>query len=158
MPINDGLTSTQREEMKDDLDLDPLRDVGSITEEEDEDGSRFTFQHKTIARYRIGRFEFKNHMLSIRSQKDYDEFIGLLREQPPYERLGIVELNPIALQNLERDPLAQQNRVMRGATDSAGTDPKFKSESGDRQGAHEGLAHENGSQNQSNPLGNLLKK
>lgn len=125
MSINDGLTPSQRAEMKDDLDMDPLRDVGSVTQVEDYDGTNYTFQHKTISRYRIGRFEFKEHLLVIRSKKDYDDFIDILRRQPPFERLGIVELNQKALQNLEADPL-RASRVMHGYTDSARVDNNFR--------------------------------
>ena len=124
-PVNDGLTPSQRAEMANDLDMDPLRNVGSVTSDEDSDGSKHTYQHKTIARYRLGRFEFKEHLLAIRSAKDNDEFLELLSKQPYQERMGIVELNQAALQALENDPL-RGRRVMTGLTDSAKMDDRFR--------------------------------
>lgn len=75
-----------------------------------------TFRHKTIRRFRIGGFEFKNFLLVIKDEKEADKFRKLMQDAPRRDSNSIVELDEQALANLER-PVGGP-RVLRGSSDT----------------------------------------
>jgi len=97
-----------------------------------------TFKHKTIRRFRVGEFEFKNYILAIpeNQPEKIEQFKKLFRGMPPRDRNGIVEINEEALAALER-PVGQ--RVVKGVADHTGVN---KTPSTD--GIQRPVAEENG--------------
>ena len=73
----------------------------------------YVYRHKTIRRFRVENFEFKNHELRITSERDRDRFEDILSKLPISETNDIVEINEAAAAAAER-PVGQQ-RVIRGA-------------------------------------------
>lgn len=55
----------------------------------------YLFMHKTIRRYRVGRFEFKNNYLRLNSAEDRQEFLDILNQSgfPKRDAIQIVEVN-----------------------------------------------------------------
>lgn len=80
-----------------------------------------TFRHRKIKNYRVGRFEFKNHLLSLRSDVDREEFVQLLSQFPRRVTQEITELNEDAMRRLESDPFAsaRKKRVILGVQGSS---------------------------------------
>lgn len=81
----------------------------------------YTFRHRKIKNYRVGRFEFKNHLLSLRSDVDREEFVQLLSQFPRRVTQEITELNEDAMRRLESDPFAsaRKKRVILGVQGSS---------------------------------------
>lgn len=85
-----------------------------------------TFRHKTIKHFKIGKFVFKNHLLSISDSapagETVEDFLNLLESASPRTQNAIVQLDTEALAKLERSALSgrQAKRTLRGAqgTDS----------------------------------------
>lgn len=75
-----------------------------------------TYRHRTIRRFKIGKFEFKEHLLVIKNQADDELFKEHLRGDPRSAR-DITELNPEALANLEKS-VDINAKVIRGPQDS----------------------------------------
>lgn len=71
-----------------------------------------TFQHKTIRRFRIANFEFKNFLLVIKDEDEANRFRDLVSTLPRRDAIGIVELDEAALAALEK-PVGP--RVVKGA-------------------------------------------
>lgn len=63
-----------------------------------------TFRHKTIRRFKVGKFEFKNNLLSIPddNESDIELFHKFVSELPRREQVNIVEVNEAALKALEK--------------------------------------------------------
>ena len=74
-----------------------------------------TYRHKTIRRFRVGEFEFKNGLLVIKDEKKNESFRRLWTDMPRRDQLGIVEIDEEALARLEK-PMAR--RVIRGVGDT----------------------------------------
>lgn len=72
------------------------------------------FRHKTIRRYRIGRFEFKDNKLRILTQRDLDDFYALMEDPnlPKIEKIDIVRVN-------EEAQAAAESTIIRGPMGSA---------------------------------------
>lgn len=75
-----------------------------------------TYRHRTIRRFKIGKFEFKEHLLVIKNQADDELFKEHLRGDPRSAR-DIVELNPEALASMEK-AIDVAPKVIRGAQGS----------------------------------------
>lgn len=73
-----------------------------------------TFKHRSIRRAKFGRFEFDEFLLSV-EEKDLEEFLTLMADQPLMYQREIVQVNEAALAALER-PLSQ---TIRGASQSS---------------------------------------
>lgn len=82
-------------------------------EQDTKTGVNVLFRHKTIRRFRIGRFEFKNNELRLQSQRDLDDFLALIDDPnlPKVETLDIVQVN-------EEAAAAVESTVIRGAMGS----------------------------------------
>jgi hypothetical protein len=82
----------------------------------------FTFKHRKIKNYRVGKFEFKNHLLVVRSEAERVEFIDIVSKFSRRISQDITELNEEAMRRLESDPFTQarkQSRVVLGAQGSS---------------------------------------
>lgn len=77
-----------------------------------------TFKHKLSRRFKIGRFEFKNHILSLQNDDDIEEFMRLVTHPkfPNRERTQIIEINEEAVRTLEK-PLSLTVRGAQQTTD-----------------------------------------
>ena len=76
-----------------------------------------------IQRYRLGKFRFDNSVLSIKSEKDHDEFKEVLRDlesNNPAEFNRIRRLNVEAATRMVEARLAQQSRATKGFDSSVG--------------------------------------
>lgn len=71
-----------------------------------------TYRHKTIRRFRVGKFEFKNHKLVIESEEDQKAFEEMIAGLPPIDSQPIVIVNAEAAAAAEK-PLVSP--VVRGA-------------------------------------------
>lgn len=73
------------------------------------------YKHKTINRFTVGKFEFQNHLLTIYSDEDNNEFLDHVRGLLPVDQINIVEV-----QNIENEkPVTTAGgRVTRGNTSS----------------------------------------
>lgn len=80
--------------------------------------TQFTYRHKRIARYLIGRFEFKDHVLRLKDADEDEEFRDLMSKQPPRESRDIVQIDERAFESLQQQ-LGRGSRVVRHAQDSA---------------------------------------
>lgn len=60
------------------------------------------FRHKTIRRFKVGKFEFKNNQLRITDPDDAAEFEKILNGLPPIESRDIVIVNEEAAAAAER--------------------------------------------------------
>lgn len=78
-----------------------------------------TYKHKTIRRFRVGEFEFKNHILNIPEDKPEKiaKFEELFQKLPARDKNGITQIDEAALAALER-PVGQ--RVVKGVADHTG--------------------------------------
>lgn len=84
------------------------------------------YKHTRIRRYRIGRFEFNNHLLSVKPE-DNQDFIRLIKQLPAVKSNQIVEVNEEAYRNLEKPALGRDTLVVRGGA-RADTDPRVMEE------------------------------
>jgi len=75
-----------------------------------------TYRHRTIRRFKIGKFEFKEHLLVINNEADDELFHEHLKGDPRSAR-DIVELNPEAMAAMEKS-VDLAPKVIRGAQDS----------------------------------------
>lgn len=78
------------------------------------DTTNVLFRHRTIRRFRIGRFEFKDNYLRIQSQDELEEFYRILEDPklPRSEVVDIVKVNEEAV-------AAAESSIVRGPMASA---------------------------------------
>lgn len=76
-----------------------------------------TYHHKTIRRFAVGRFEFKNFRLVLTSARDVEEFETLLMNIPARDSNGIVRVDEEALADAVRP--AVRSTAVRGATEAS---------------------------------------
>lgn len=76
----------------------------------------YLFFHKTIRRYRVGKFEFKDHYLRLTSPEARQEFLNILNERnfPKRDAIQIVEVNETARAQTEKPVLVNAAPVIRG--------------------------------------------
>jgi hypothetical protein len=55
------------------------------------------YKHKTIRRFRVGKFEFKNHKLTIESEEDQALFEKMVSDLPVRDSREIVIVNQEAI-------------------------------------------------------------
>lgn len=80
--------------------------------------TKIVYRHKKISRYLIGRFEFKDHILTLDSDRDDQEFRSLMARQPARESRDIVQTDERALESLQDQLRKRGPRVVRSAQDS----------------------------------------
>jgi hypothetical protein len=87
-----------------------------------DDGRTFLFLHKSIRRFRVGKFEFKKNQLRLNAE-EREEFLRILNEPgfPKAEAMQIVEVNEEAKAASERSVLTnpQGSTVVRGAQNAS---------------------------------------
>ncbi len=59
-------------------------------------------RHRRIRNFKIGKFQFKNHLLKIRSEEEEKEFSELIAKAPRLTQNSIVEINEEAMSSLEK--------------------------------------------------------
>lgn len=74
------------------------------------------YRHNRIRRFRIGQFQFDNHMLKV-DPSDHEAFIKLFAQMSPRKQKEITEINEAAYQNLERP--VDTTKVFRGGATAA---------------------------------------
>ena len=90
-----------------------------IEEEVDQlDQKAYTYRHKTIRNYRVHKFFFENHLMTIFGEEERDEFIALWKKLPIEEKNQIVEYHPEKVAQLESAVDAPRTRVVTGVAGS----------------------------------------
>lgn len=87
-----------------------------------------TYRHKSIKRFRVGRFEFKNAFLVTLGEEDDEEFKSLVEKLPARDQNQIVQVNEESLRNSE----TPMTRVIKGMAQTSGTVPATSKEGGPR--------------------------
>lgn len=98
----------------------------------------FTFRHKTIRSYRLGKWQFKNNFLTIATDAEREQFLDNLSKFPNRITKDIVELNAEAMRNLESNPL--KGRAIRGVQGTAQIPSPAKGSGASRPTAPQGPA------------------
>jgi hypothetical protein len=79
-----------------------------------EEAKTFLFRHKTIRRFCIEQFEFKNFELRLQSEKERDEFVAMVQDLPNRDAIQIVEVNEAAAAVAETSIAKKDSSVVRG--------------------------------------------
>ena len=95
-----------------------MADEQPVVSEESE--KFYTFRHKTYRRFRVGRFEFKDHILKVNAA-DREEFLESVQDPkfPKREAINIVEVNEEASRNAELSVLYDNQKLPSGVVRGA---------------------------------------
>lgn len=81
------------------------------------------YKHRSVMRFRVGKFTFQNHILLIYNEADNQEFLDLAADLTPQDKTQIVHYNWEAAANVEKP--VDYAAVSRGAVNTRATkDPK----------------------------------
>lgn len=75
----------------------------------------YLFKHRTIRRFCVSGFEFKNFELRLQTEEEREQFISIVEGLPKIESIHIVEVNEEARAAMETPITAKESTVVRGA-------------------------------------------
>ncbi len=87
----------------------------SVIDDDDDDITGIVIRHKTTNRYKLGRFEFKKFTMRLTSERDFEEFVAMVKQLPPIERNQFDILNERAIASASRPLISEESTVVRGA-------------------------------------------